>query len=87
MTHGTGDTMITPTGLIMMTATEAETTTIISRCTLLGMQRKCYACKSVTVAGIFGDGYNFTYATTAIPFLNVVLSGVYLNVCSQERGL
>lgn len=40
MTHDTGDTMITPTGLIMT----AETATIINTCTLLGMQRKYYAC-------------------------------------------
>lgn len=40
MTRDTEDTMISLTGLIMMTATEAETTTIINRCTLPGMQRK-----------------------------------------------
>lgn len=62
MTHDTGDTMITPTGPIMMTATEAETTTIINTCTLLGMQRKYYVCRTVTVTGIFGDGYNFIMA-------------------------
>lgn len=53
MTHDTGDTMITPTGLIMT----AETATIINTCTLLGMQRKYYA-----VTGIFGDGCNFIMA-------------------------
>ena len=40
MTLDTEDTMISPTGLIMMTATEAETTTIINICILPGMQRK-----------------------------------------------
>lgn len=40
MTRDTEDTMISPTGLIMMTATEAETTTIINRGILPGMQRK-----------------------------------------------
>lgn len=43
MTRDTGDTMISPTGLIMMTATEAETTTIINKCTLPGMQTKPFA--------------------------------------------
>lgn len=40
MTRDTEDTMTSPTGLIMRTATEAETTTIINRCILPGMQRK-----------------------------------------------
>lgn len=40
MTRDTGDTMISLTGLIMMTATEAETATIINRCILPGTQRK-----------------------------------------------
>lgn len=37
MTHDTEDTTISPTGLIMMKATEAGRTTIISKCTLPGM--------------------------------------------------
>lgn len=43
MTLDTEDTMIRPTGLIMMTATEPETTTIISLRILPGMQRKPFS--------------------------------------------
>lgn len=62
MTHDTEGTMISPTGLITMTATEA--TTIINRCILPGMQRKPVAHSRSCTSEIYCCYYIDAYLVT-----------------------